>query len=207
VLRVFWQTTDSRSFSVAVNKYLVFLLSKPHRHVRRTIFNFLLPLKLSTHKWTVEIPLCSECKCKSTINGILVKKILKIDANYVAIKEPINCKTKDIHLIIKNKESHNLHYVTSLHALFHSGRVAKNVDILPIGSLDNFKLKRFLTKHPSVNYFNKEHVLKMRTILPCHLFRVYKRPDRVYGVPYATKSSKTFSSMFNRFKKISRFHR
>jgi hypothetical protein len=88
VLRVYRQTTDSRSFSLAVNKYLGFILSKAHRHIRKAIFQFLLPLKISTHKWTVEIPLCGECKGISNLNGISVVKILKIGTNYVAIKEP-----------------------------------------------------------------------------------------------------------------------
>jgi hypothetical protein len=204
VLRVYRQTTDSRSFSLAVNKYLGFILSKAHRHIRKAIFQFLLPLKISTHKWTVEIPLCGECKGISNLNGISVVKILKIDANYVAIKEPLNCKSKDIHFIIKSESGFNLHYVTSLHVLFHSGRVMKNIEILPIGQLQDFKLKRFLSKHPSVNYFNKENAVKLKTTLPCHLFNIYKRPTRVYGVPCATKAVKTFASMFNQFKKISR---
>jgi hypothetical protein len=59
ILRVWRLSTHSRYFSSTVNNYLNHL--SYHRYqlrIRRMIFKFLLPVRISTHFWSTSIPLC-----------------------------------------------------------------------------------------------------------------------------------------------------
>jgi hypothetical protein len=207
VLRIYRQTTDSQSFSSILNKFLSLLLSNaPHKRIRKKIFKFLMPIKISTHKWTVKIPLCSRCTNTLSSRNLSIRKILKIDNKYLSVKEPINCSTSPIHLIslFKNSQCH-LQQISSLHSFMQTQQIPEDTIFLPIGQLEENKLQRFLVKHPSIIYLDKENLLKsMKKTRPCYLYRVYKRQNKVYGVKYATKKTSTFSSMFNKFKKVSR---
>jgi hypothetical protein len=100
ILRVWRLSTHSRYFSSTVNNYLNHL--SYHRYqlrIRRMIFKFLLPVRISTHFWSTSIPLCYSCQQLSSINNTIFVKIMKIENKYVAIKGPVNCHTKDIHVI------------------------------------------------------------------------------------------------------------
>jgi hypothetical protein len=183
------------------------LLAHPlHKRIRKKIFHFLVPIKISTHKWTVKIPLCSSCTHTLSSRNLSIRKILKIDNKYISIKEPLNCSTSPIHLIslFKNSQCH-LQQISSLHSFFQDQQIPEDTILLPIGRLEDAKLQRFLKKHTSIIYLDKENFSKSTKISrPCYLYQVYKRQKKVYGVKYVAKKSSTFSSMFNNFKKVSR---
>jgi hypothetical protein len=205
ILRTYRFSNDDHNFTKSINKYLEHLLSnKYHRRLRKSIFQFLLPLKKSTHRWSTDIPICSSCLNIITINSIVLLKIIKIDKKYLGIKFPINCNSQNISIMYKDEHSYHLTWIPSLHHYFHTNLTSTSIHILPLGFLSIPKQKSLLTKFPVIQSSNKDNVMKMNSTHPCHIHPIFKRPSKVYGVPTARKKTLTFGSFFNDYKKMTR---
>jgi hypothetical protein len=204
ILRTYRLSNDNFHFTSSINKYLPFLLhNKYHKQLRHQIFRFLQPIKLSTHKWTTKIPVCSVCQAQIKLKKAKLEKILPIDNKYCAIKEPINCTSKNIYLIIQHGENFNLQYSQSLHSYLQDS-FTEDINILPIGKLTHRKLQSLLIKFTSIQYENRKEIVNSMFNFPCRIYKIFENSNNVYGIKTAIKKQKTFNSYFNKYKKISR---
>ena len=202
LLQIYRISTNNKLFNECINNYLKFLLHNSyHKRLRHIIFKFLLPIKLSTHKWTTSIPLCNLCKHQTKVNNINIIKIMYINKYYIAIKEPLQCKTKNIHIIYEKDDEFHMILVTSLHEHLHKEN-NKNINILPIGLLTENKIKNLIKKHKNIQYNDKENNLKKRILYPCRIHNIFKYSAHIYGVKTTNKKSKTIDSYFNKYKKL-----
>ena len=104
-----------------------------YRRIQKAIIHFLLPIKLDAKTWTTKIPLCSVCQHLVEQRNSHIKKIMHFEKNDVAIRMPINCKSKNIHIILRNRnenESTTLINISSLHTYLQKNK-KENIDILP----------------------------------------------------------------------------
>lgn len=204
ILRTWRLSNHSVNFSSTVNHYLPHLAGHKYLHrIRKRIFKFLLPVKISTHKWAVNIPICIFClQCISQLN-ISIKKILLINNKIISIKEPVNCHSRSIHLLVQTAVSSHLIFVPSLHEYLLTTNLSSNIDILPIGKMHDLKLKQFLLKFNTVEYVNKECIVNKRTS-SCYAHHFLRHSYDIYGVKTLPKKQTTFGTFFNYFKKVSR---
>jgi hypothetical protein len=207
ILRCWRISSHIDNFSKSVNDYLCFLnFTNCHKRIRRAIFQFLLPIKITTHKWNTTIPLCHSCKIISLQQNIIIVKIMKLGDKYISIKEPCNCQSLCIYILLKQGSLYSLLQVDSLHhylANFSSNN-NENVSILPIGKLSLDKLSNILRKYETITYANKSLPTKAQTIRPCRIYSIFKKPLDVYGIRTLPKKTLKFNSFFNQYKKVSR---
>jgi hypothetical protein len=206
ILRVYRLSTNSQSFTASINTYLRFLqYNKYYKSLRKRVFTFLRPVSLCTHKWTADIHICYSCKRQITTNKVTIKKILKVDMKYLAIKEPLNCRTMSIHIVIQKANVNQLIWVPSLHDILIN-KIASLADatILPIGVLGNSKLKGIISKHPTIQYSNKDILQNIKENVPCFLHHIFETPEKVYGIQSCRKKTISVGKSFNIYKKVSR---
>jgi hypothetical protein len=213
ILRTWRISTNIENFSKSVNQYLEYLcFDKVHMKIRSNIFHFLQPLKISTHKWNTDIPLCNACTDILFRRGISIAKIFKMTNRFLAVKEPCNCETKSIHILQKQDGLFKLILVSSLHQHLSLYKIQKgntepmeNFSILPIGRLSLEKVSRLLQKHPSIEFSDKPLVKENnKRPITCRIHTIFKHPYKVYGLKTLPKKSLKFDTMFNDYKKISR---
>jgi hypothetical protein len=203
ILRTWRFSTSSREFSKSINQYLPFLTQhRHHRQLRRRVFQFLRPVKLSTHKWTTSIPVCNQCVRTSELKEIQISKIFKLGKDYIAIRKPMNCKTVNIHIIMRSaKKENSIIAASSLHEFLHADRCEQSALITPLGQISNSSLQRLLQKHNGIQYEGEPTKKKSR---PCYVYNIFKNPQQLYGVPTTNRRTKTVGNFINFYKKISR---
>jgi hypothetical protein len=136
---------------------------------------------------------------------IRIRKIFNINNKFLAVKQPLNCSSSDIFILLRQQEGqvHELISVLNLHEFIQKTNQI-HLAILPIGNLCLTKLQQILKKFPSINYFNRQEIIKMKQIYPCYIHKVFRNSNKVYGVRTSTKRGNTFGSTFNFYKKVSR---
>ena len=205
ILRTWRISNNNKEFSNGVNSYLSHLLlsSAPlFKRVRKSIFRFLLPVKLMTHYWTTNFSLCAACVLNVQLYNLSIEKVFCIDGKYVSVKIPANCKTSPIHVILKkDKSSYIIHVLPSIHwMLQNQHKHFANSTLLPLGSLNCTKL----TSHPTVQH-HLQAVLKTETITyPCPMYDIFRNTQHVYQVPFISKKMKNFDGYFNKHKYLLR---
>jgi hypothetical protein len=205
MLRTWRISNHSKQFTQTINKYLPYLPSYGyHKSIRRSIFQFLLPIKESTHKWTTEIPICASCQQHLSMKQIEICKILQVQNKYLATKEPINCKSNDIYIIVQRDSIATLKFTKSLHHFLENDS-SIGTTIAPIGTMNISKVKTLLEKHPSIIFEKRKDILKLKSIYPCRIHSVFKSPYLIYGMHTNIKKKKSFDAVFNRYKKVSIF--
>jgi hypothetical protein len=205
ILRTWRLSNISVNFSTTINHYLPYLAGHKYlKRIRRRIFQFLLPVKISTHKWAVQVPVCTFCENCILNHKISIKKLLSIDEKVVSIKEPVNCHSTSIHILVQSTNVFQLMYVTSLHQYLLTTNLSQNINIVPIGKMNNLKLKNFLVKFNMVEYVDKEYIIKQKSSSSCYLHHFLQHPYNMYGIQTYPKKRQTFGTMFNCYKKISR---
>jgi hypothetical protein len=206
ILRAWRISNDYIEFSRSVNIFLQYLLvTNYYKKLRKSVFKFLLPVKISSHVWSSTFPMCSLCESILQLHSISVVKVLNINDKYVATKQPIKCCTSSIYIIIKQQDTFRLVWVPTVHWLFsHAKNQLKNTVILPVGALKVNQLKSLLLKHATVHFYNKENALKLKTNYSCKLYNIFNNTKKFYGVPSSFKKVKCVSSYFNHYKHISK---
>jgi len=105
ILRTWRNSTDHRVFSFHITEYISHLKNNPyHRSIRKKLLKFLHPVKLENHLWSTEILLCPTCHLISRSNNTSIDKIMKVENKYIATKQPLNCYTGNVDLIIQEEE-------------------------------------------------------------------------------------------------------
>ena len=206
LLRTYRICTDDRQFTQSVNKYLPYLQhSQYHRRLRRHVFKFLLPIKISSHKWTTTIPLCSQCRHNILINNIKVQKIMVIDSTqYIAIRQPLNCHSPNVYIVMQYpSEKFLLRHISSLHIFLQSANI-KNINIMPFGQMNDGKLQSLLTKYKSIEFVNKMEIINRKRIYSCRIHHIFKKSLNMYGIFTTRKRKKSIGTFFNKYKQVSR---
>jgi hypothetical protein len=205
ILRTWRFSNDSKKFTQTVNTYLPYLPPYGyHKSIRKNVFQFLLPAKESTHKWTTEIPVCSSCQYYITAKHISLNKIMCIDKKYLAIKEPTNCRSQSIHILVHEDNNYLLIFTKSLHHFFENYCSSIGTNIVPIGKLNVDKMKCLLKKFPSIICNGKNDIMETKSSFPCRINNIFKNSFQVYGIRTGLRKKKSFDSTFNRYKKVSR---
>jgi hypothetical protein len=110
-----------------------------------------IPVRLATHQWSTKIPLCEICEiiCHSSNNSI--KKIMPIGDTYLATRQLLHCKQRNIFIICKQ---FNIFVIIHVHSLHHylQREEEMNLEILPLGELSKIQLEILLKKNPSLYY-------------------------------------------------------
>jgi hypothetical protein len=145
-------STQDKDFSDSVNKFLLCLRQNTHeKAIRRRIFKLLIPVRLATHQWSTKIPLCEICEiiCHSSNNSI--KKIMPIGDTYLATRQLLHCKQRNIFIICKQ---FNIFVIIHVHSLHHylQREEEMNLEILTLGELSKIQLEILLKKNPSLYY-------------------------------------------------------
>jgi hypothetical protein len=205
ILRTWRISTNDQYFTQSINTYLPFLQSTSyHRLLRKNVFKFLQPIKVSTHKWTTILPICETCNNVIEKLNIYLHKILKVQMRYIATKCPLNCKSQNIHILLnKDATSFQLLHVFSLHQYLQNLSI-RDANILPIGFLNLRKMKEFLIKHPTVECINRNNIIKTKHVHPCFIHKLFHKSSSVYGIHSSFRKKPSFGTMFNKYKKISR---
>jgi hypothetical protein len=204
VLRVWRICTDDMSFSKLTGEYLSYLERRPYySKIRKAIFSFLRPVKLSTHTWTTYIPICSMCSEILNSLAISINKIIPIESGFLAIKNPVNCHSKWIYILVENDSIYNMINVPSLHYYLIQNNT-REISILPIGKLNAHKVQSVLKKFPIIQHYNKENILKKKITFACRINSIFRNPSYVYGIKSIRKRMPKLHSTFNGYKKISR---
>jgi hypothetical protein len=205
ILRTWRISNDSKMFTQTINKFLPYLPPYGyHKSIRRSVFRFLQPIKESTHKWTTNIPICHSCQQHIKNKNISLSKIIPIGNKYLSIKEPVNCKSHFIHILIHQENNYLLTFIKSLHIFLENDSSFIGTTIVPIGLLKDIKIKYLLKKFSSIVYEKKNDILQLKSVYPCRIHGVFKNPLQVYGMHTILKKKKSFDSTFNQYKKISR---
>jgi hypothetical protein len=208
ILRTWRLSNSNKEFSRGINIFLQHLLtlSSPYfKKIRNCIFTFLLPIKKSTHLWETNIPVCSTCQSYLQTMNISITKCIIVDQKYISIKEPLNCLSKSIYVILHKEGIFNLLHIPSIHYILHYKKdYLLNGIILPLGNLNSTRLQCFLKKHPTINYWFRQEILAGKRCHPCPIYTIFKNPKNIYGIPFIRKKRKTVNSFFNKFKFISR---
>jgi hypothetical protein len=204
ILRTWRISSHSKEFSRGINVYLQFLLDSSPYHIklRRMIFKFLLPIKISTHLWSVEIPLCSDCQSILNNEKINITKILHVQGKYLSVKQPINCQTSPIHIVIEISGYFYLLLISSIHSILQNTSASTsfhNSNILPLGLLKNQQINQFIKKHPFV--ISLENV-ELNSSYPCVLYNIFK--TNIYRMGSTNKKTNCVASFFNKYKHITR---
>lgn len=204
ILRTWRISSHNKEFTRGINTYLQFLLdSSPyHEKLRKLIFNFLLPIKLSTHLWTVDIPLCLDCQSILKVVKINITKILQVHGKYVCIKQPINCQTSPIHIVVETSGYFHLLLISSIHSILQISITSTsfhNCNILPLGLLKYQQMIQFIKKHPAVN---SNQNIQEKNKYPCALFKLFS--NNFYGIGTTNKKPCCVESFFNKHKRLSR---
>jgi hypothetical protein len=205
ILRTWRLSNHSVNFSSTINNYLPYLTGHKYlKRIRKRIFQFLLPVKISTHKWAVNISICNYCHTCALQCNISITKLLSIDGKIISIKEPVNCHSTSIYLLIQSSDRLQLLFVASLHEYLLTRNLLKNIIILPIGKMHDMKIKNFLSKFNMVEYCDKECINRHQKPSSCYLHHFLLHPSTAYGVNSHPRRRKTFATMFNFYKKVSR---
>jgi hypothetical protein len=202
LLRIWRISNNSSELSKFINNYLI---SITQREVRNKIFQYLAPIKTSTHRWSAEILLCESCNFICISGHIHISKITKVYDKYVATNFPMNCKTMNVYIIIRRE--HNNTQFTRIHSLHHllSLRIIDKIQftsLTPFHFMSFSRLRQFLEKHPSLNF--QAPPSSRKTIYPCHIHQICKKPHLVYGINSGSKKNPSIEQYFNFYKKFSR---
>lgn len=205
LLRTWRLSSNGDEYTKSVNHYLHFLTSnRYHKRLRKKVFHFLKPVKVSTHKWTTSVPLCRDCEHVVMNSNINITKITIIDKHYIATKKPCNCNTENIHIIVKYEDKETLlQYTSSLHEhLASESNLTSVVEITPLGHISPASLQRLVEKHRKFHPPDKQ---KTKSILqPCYINNIFKKPYAMYGVSTQSRRRKTVGTLLNFYKKIGR---
>ena len=201
ILRTWRICNDDKKFSYGINYYLKYLEKyQYHKRLRKSIFQFLLPCKISTHVWSTNILLCKMCRNIIKENNITITKIMNINGNYIASKEPINCSTTSIHIIIHNDNNFHLIKINNLHNYLSFNKIHYST-ILPITSKGDRKIINIINKYKDIKHsFILE---KKKEKYPCRIHYIFKNSRKIYGVKSMQRRRRIFTSYFNEYKKIS----
>jgi hypothetical protein len=96
ILRAWRISTNDRNFSLSLVNYFQFLLRTSYeRLIRRALYKFILPLRIS------HIPLCSVCRMTCVNRNITIIKIMFISTRYISSREPTNYLSPNVYVIKK----------------------------------------------------------------------------------------------------------
>jgi hypothetical protein len=206
ILRTWRISNHNREFSRCVNYYLQFLQdSAYHKKIRKSIFKFLLPIKIESHFWNTEIPICRLCVSVLKELNCKVHKILVFNGKVLSTKQPLNCHSSSICCIFQSEEMSTLILLSSLHNdLLQRNPILKMGNLLPLGVLKRRQLKQLLIKNPSIYYSTRNDILTEKDVFPCALYKIFKDRNDAYGIPSMQKKTKCVSSFFNKYKFVSR---
>jgi hypothetical protein len=115
ILRTYRFSTDNSYFSSSLHFYLRFFTTHDyHKMLKKAILNFLKPIR-NNIGWNSTIPLCGTCHNILSKENIHVDKVCKVDSHYFGIKSPLNCQTRNIHVIHNTNNNITIQLVNSLH--------------------------------------------------------------------------------------------
>ena len=201
ILRTWRNSTDNKKFSRNINYYLSFLQgNQHHRKLRKSIFRFLLPCKISTNYWSTNITLCPTCCNMTNETQTDVHKIMCINGDYIGSKEPVSCKTTNIYIIINYESNYQLLRIKSIHEYFENNQTS-NSNIMPLGKLTKSKIYTFINKNKNIIHSLEKIHNKIK--YPCRIHPIFKNSYHIYGVRNCDRKRRTFTSYFNLYKKIS----
>jgi hypothetical protein len=201
ILRTYRFSTDNSYFSSSLHFYLRFFTTHDyHKMLKKAILNFLKPIR-NNIGWNSTIPLCGTCHNILSKKNIHVDKVCKVDSHYFGIKSPLNCQTRNIHVIHNTNNNITIQLVNSLHH-FISCSNSTTSTIVPIGHLKLRSLHNILRKSPSIFYPHRAQILKMKIQLPCFVHPVVRRPSEIYGVPCLSKKHRNIGNLFSDYKKV-----
>jgi hypothetical protein len=201
ILRTWRFSSNDHNFSSKVTTYLQHLMKTPYeRSIRRGIFKFLLPVKLSTHFWHTNIVLCKTCQTICSSGNISIIKILPIGSRYISTRQPINCMTPNIYIIIKEMLIFTMELISSIH--LHLQKTEDiGIIILPIGGLHNHQIMKLLKENDSI-YFSQDIQPEIQINRSCHLYDIYRNPSEIIGMEIKRKPPQTIRQYFNNFSTI-----
>jgi hypothetical protein len=144
ILRSWRISSNTRSFSTAVNEYLNYLLiSKCNKSIRRRILRFFLPVRITTHRWSTEMLLCETCRIITNCSHIDVLKIMNVNGKFISTKQQLHCLSLNIYSVIQHNSHFVLTFITSIH-LFLQTINDTHFCILPIGKLRVHQIRSLL---------------------------------------------------------------
>jgi hypothetical protein len=201
ILRTWRNSTDHRAFSFRILQYLKHLNNNPyHRVIRQKIIKFLNPVKLETHVWSTQIILCQTCRLISRANNTSIMKIIKAQNKYISARQPMNCQTRNVQLIIQEEEVFlQIEKWSSLHDFLLIEK-RQNVNILPLGKLTEAQIQRLLNRHESL--IHETIVAGPVQYNSCFIHDICIQPRKIYGVAVKTKGRRTIRNAFNQYKKV-----
>jgi hypothetical protein len=204
ILRTWRFSTDDVYYTSTVVNYLSFLTTNSYfLTIRKHLLNFLSSLLLENGLYSTAIPLCQQCLSTIQTNNIMVKKIVIIGGKYLATREPVNCTTTNIHIILQCGRNPQLLLTLSIHQ-YLAMNIQNNCTIIPIGKLNMHKMQQLLEKHPSINYLHRKCVMNMKSHPPCFLHYICKKPWKIYGIHCRSRKKSICGELFNKYKKVSR---
>jgi hypothetical protein len=202
LLRTWRLSNNDKYFTETIKKFLPFTENKPY--LQRAIRQYLMPVQLSTNKWSSNILLCQTCEQLTYKKCIVINKTHMINGKIIATKMPLNCQVENIILLQIKKEECILHSVTSIHIYLQDDAV-RNVNLNPIGHYNQIYIQQLLRKHPTIQHTMSNEIqneIQDRNP-PCYIHWIMNRPSKVYGeMNYKRRKEKLLTNFFNSYKKL-----
>jgi hypothetical protein len=202
-LRTWRLSTDSQHFSRSIITYFRdFPIRRYYLNLMKGLLKFLQPIQVNRFLWSTKIPICMGCKSIICMTNVKIKKILQFDGKLISSKEPINCLSENIFLIIQDDQSTRIELTTSLHSYLKKENTDV-IDILPFGRLNILKMQSFLTKHPNIYYRHRNDIMAEKTRYNCHIHDIFKNSASIYGISTNKRRKPNISNMFGKYRKLS----
>ena len=133
---------------------------------------------------------------------IQVLKILKINNYFLAVKQPLNCQSKEIYLLTEEGDNfYILHSSTSIHCFLPTIDTTRR--LLSLGRLTVSQVDDILRRHTNIQFIKPQPQQRQKPN-PCYIYRIFRKPFQIYGLPSKSKAGKSIKNMFSKYRKISR---
>jgi hypothetical protein len=192
--------TQILRLSIIITKYLQLLHKNIYmKAIRRKLFIFLKSVKISTHSWSVNIPLCQSCSIICQSSNIIIDKIMRVGDKFLSIKEPLNCHSTNIYIIKKYEIIHELYFLSSIHEYLLSTKEI-NLYILPLGKLRKPYIYQLLKKHKDI--YCADEISTISSSPFCYIHDVYKDPTYIYGLRTKKRRNLCVKNFFSIYKRL-----
>jgi hypothetical protein len=132
---------------------------------------------------------------------ISVTKIMKIEQTYLATKEPLNCKQRNIFIICRQFNIYILLHVPCLHDYLQQEE-EMHVEVLPLGRMNKDQIDSLLKKNGAIYYPSATYNNTSKKEEHCRIYWFFKRPNEIYGMTLSRKANLSIKNMYRQYRLI-----
>jgi hypothetical protein len=197
ILRMWRLSTNDILFSKCIINHMQYIRNDT---LRKKIYKYLSPVKLSTNKWTTNIILCDICQSICADKEISMSKFFTFQGCLITTNSPVNCLSNNVYILsfldvhpVFLLENNTIHY-------FLSSTDMSNTSITPLQFPHDSKFNQFLLKYPSI-VSNSTIPIQVEK-QACCIHPIYRNSRKVYGMSVNYKKRNKIGTFFNSYKKL-----